>query len=143
MGGNMNYPKICITMLLLLTACAQKSVIPLSADTAEINVSAGAVVGRAGVVKIALQQAAQYTVDAGFDKFIVVNDTAWNEMHAAGFGQSSFNATPYAANGQATSGFSTIGRPEARMIIKLFHANDRGAEKAIDARGVLKQQATN
>lgn len=128
----------------LLTSCAVQSAMPLGNDMMQIDVSAAPMYGRAGVQQMALQKAAQATLDAGYDKFIVMNNSGWNENSAQGASYGSFNAnaTPNygVASGYSGGSFFTARHPESTMVIKMFHNKDKGADKAVDARAIIAQK---
>ena len=114
---------------------------PLGNDLIQIDVSAAPVYGRAGAQRIAYQNAAKATIAAGYDKFLVVSNEGWTDTTYQGgsFGQATASGTPAAASAQGSSGswFGGLRHPESKMIIRVFHANDPGAEKAVDARAIL------
>ena len=110
---------------------------PLGNDLMQIDVSAAPVYGRAGAQRMAFEEAAKATLDAGYDKFVVVNNAGWNEATVSGFSSGSFNATQNYASGGYSGGFGTLRHPESSMVIHMFHNGEKGAEKAVDARSVL------
>lgn len=130
---------VAIAALVVLSGCIQQSAIPLGNDMMEINVSAAPVYGRAGAVKAAYTEAARATIAAGYDKFIVANNDGWTESGfvAASHGSANINRYGGQANQNAFAGSQR--HPEAKMLIKMFHAGDKGSEKAIDARQVVQQ----
>jgi hypothetical protein len=121
-----------------------ESAIPLGNDLIQIDVSAAPVYGRAGAQRIAYENAAKATLKAGYDKFIIVSNEGWTEQtyQSGSFSQVTASGTPAVAQAQGTSSSwaGTLRHPEAKMTIRVFHANDPGAEKAIDARAVLAGQ---
>lgn len=125
----------------VLSACVHESAMSLGNDLIQINVSAAPVYGRAGAERIAYENAAKATLAAGYDKFIVVSNEGWTDQtyHSGSFSQVSASGTPALVTAQGTSSSSafTLRHPEAKMVIRVFHANDSGADKAIDARTVL------
>ena len=130
---------VAVVALFVLSGCMAQSAIPLGNDMMEINVSAAPVYGRAGAMKAAFAEAARATLAAGYDKFVVANNDGWNE---AGFAAGSYGAANVNAySGQANRGSfaGSTRHPEAKMLIKMFHAGDKGSEKAIDAREAIKQ----
>jgi hypothetical protein len=121
------------------TACAQQSAIPLGNDMMEINVSAARIYGRAGAHEMAFKKAAEATIAAGYDKFIVLDNAGWNELVGSGFSQHTANVNQYSGSAQGSGAWSIGGRPEVKMLIKMFHNGDKGSEKAVDAQSVLDQ----
>src|SRR5277367_3333503 len=91
--------------VLYLTSCAHQSAMPLGNDLMQIDVSAAPVYGRAGAQRMAFEEAAKATLDAGYDKFVVVNNAGWNEATVSGFSSGSFNATQNYASGGYSGGF--------------------------------------
>lgn len=136
--------KLATILLFLLSGCVTESAIPLGNDMAQIDVSAAPIYGRAGAVRIAMENAARATLDLGYDKFIVLGNEGWNEAGASGGSYGAFNANGN-MNGVSASGseggfFATHRNPEAKMVIKMFHNGDKGSSKAIDARSLVKAQ---
>jgi len=129
--------------LLALGGCYQQAAIPLGNDMMEIDVSAAPVYGRAGAMDMALTRAANATLKAGYEKFIVLNDNGWTEstLYAGSYGQATVNPS----TGQASQGSfaGTARHPEVKMVIRMFHDGDKGAAKAVDAQSVLSQQKTD
>ncbi len=134
-------------LFLALSGCVHESAIPLSNDTAEIDVSTAPVYGRAGAVRIAMENAAKFTLQMGYDKFMVVDNGDWNEQTAAGgsFGSGSAygNANNFGASSSQSSGFAIFRHPESKMIIKMFHKGDKNSSKAVDAQAYLNMQGGN
>ena len=126
-----------------LSGCATQSAMPLGNDMMQIDVSAAPIYGRAGAMQMAYKTAAKATVQAGHDKFIVVDNKGWNEDTASGSSFGSFgakvNSTGGSANGGGGSFWGEDRHPETSMIIHMFHNGDKGSEKAIDARQILAQ----
>mgnify|MGYP006951272206 CR=1 FL=1 len=122
-----------------LTACVKQAAIPLGNDLAEIDVSTSAVYRRAGAQEFALKKAAQTTLDYGYDRFMVVQNNGWTELNAGGTSYGALNGNAVGFSGQGGSVSGTSRSPEIKMIIRMLHNSDRGAEKAVDAHTVLKQ----
>lgn len=142
---------------IVLVGCAQHSATPLGNHMMQIDVSASPAHGRAGAQSLAFTKAAEATLAAGYDKFVVVNSEAWNEQteHAQSsgsvVGNSSSAVTGSAAGvsgkskssvrASSSSSYETVRRPEAKMIIRMFKQGEPGSETAIDARATLKAQS--
>lgn len=135
---------MAIGTFIALSGCATQNAMPLGNDMMQIDVSAAPVYGRAGAQRMAMETAAKATVQAGYDKFIVMGNNAWNEQTASGGSYGSFNAMgspgAFGASGGGGSFFGTQRRPESSMVIKMFHNGEPGSEKAIDARAMVGQQ---
>lgn len=134
---------IVTTLILILSGCTHEAAIPLGNDMMEIDTSVAPVYGRAGAQRIAINKAAEATIAMGYDKFIVINNGGWNELTASGHSRSTIDANNNqiggSAFGQQSSGWGTTRHPEAKMVIHMFHNGDKGADKAVDARLVLKE----
>lgn len=127
--------------LCLMSGCVHESAIPLGNDMAEVDVSAASVYGRAGVERIALENAAKITLKMGYDKFIVVKNSDWNEstLSAGSYNQATVN--PYGGQASGGSQISTRRNPESKMLIHMFHNGDKGSAKAIDANKILEMNS--
>ena len=134
----MNRQILFVFTLFIVSGCVHESAIPLGNDMAEINVSAAPVYGRAGAQRIALTNAAKATLAMGYDKFIIVNSDGWNEstFHSGTYGRASVNV----AGGQASGGgyAGSMRNPESKLIIHMFHNDDKGSTKAVDAKNILE-----
>ncbi len=106
----------------------------------QIDISAAPIYGRSGAQRIAFDNAAKATVDAGYDKFIVTNNNGWNETTASGGSYGSFNANQYNASGSYGNAFNMFRNPESTMVIRMYHYKDKGADKAIDAHKILEKK---
>jgi hypothetical protein len=131
---------ISVFLTVFLAGCATQSAMPLGNDMMQIDVSAAPVYGRAGAQQMAFKQAAQATLDAGYDKFVVVGNNGWTEGVAAGGGYGSASWNQYGGSGSFGSGFSTFRKPEVKMVIKMFKYKQAGSAKAVDARAVLAKK---
>lgn len=126
--------------IIVLSACASQTATPLGNDMAQIDVSAAPVYGRAGAQRMAMEKAAQTTIDYGYDRFMVLGNKAWTELQGGGGSYGQFNAMGNQANGNFGSGWSINRAPETTMVIKMYHNKDKGASKAVDARQFLPKQ---
>lgn len=134
--------KRLITIILITTslaACVRQTAIPLGNDLAEIDVSTSAVYRRAGAQEFALKKAAQTTLDYGYDRFMVVRSDGWNEVTVGGASYGNLNGNATGFSGQSGSFADSTRSPEVKMVIRMLHNGDKGAERAVDARAVLKQ----
>ena len=135
-----------------LAGCVQTSALPLTNDTVQILGHAAPVCGAAGAQNVAFARAAVETLRGGFDKFVIVEAAAQNNVRiigrtpmtaqtygtatvfdgggmATGFGQS----TTYYSGGQPIVG----GTHDQGLVVHMFKAGEAGAANAIDARRVL------
>jgi len=147
------YKKILLIFgLLALSNCVRTGVMPLSANTIQISVSAAPACGAAGAQQIAAKDAAVATLQNGFDGFIILSGEAQNNVHVVGFtpvqSQTYSTATAYGSSGMATaygsssttySGGQPIigGSHDQLIIVQMFHSGDPGAENALSARALL------
>ena len=103
----------------------------------QIDVSAAPVYGRAGAQRIAMENAAKTTLKMGYDKFMVVKNSGWNESTFTAVSSSNVTANAYQANGSSGSYAGTNRHPEAKILIRIYHYGDKGAANAVDARQTL------
>lgn len=127
-----------LTFILVLASCAQKSAIPLGNDMMQIDVSGDIVHTRAQTQKMAFEKAAQATVEAGFDRFIIVDNKGWNEQGSIGSSYGRVDGNIFDIDGRHFGGESTYRLPESTMVIRMIRRGDKGYAKAIEARKHLK-----
>lgn len=125
--------RLLLVSVVLLSACASQNAMPLGNDMMQIDVSAAPVYGRTGAQRMAFQKAAQATIEAGYERFVVVGNEGWNESTIGGGSYASVSANPYAASGYGGSSWGSMRHPESTMVIKMFKKGDKGFDKAIDA----------
>lgn len=130
---------LLFTTLISFSACATQTAMPLGNNLMQIDVSAAPVYGRAGAQRLALEKAAEATLEAGYDKFIVVSNNGWNESTASGNSTASFQANQYNASGFSQNNWGTFRNPESTMVIRMYHNKDKGAAQAIDAHKYAKK----
>lgn len=129
-----------ILTIFILSACAAQNAMPLGNDMMRIDVSAAPIYGRAGAQRMAYEKAAKATLDAGYDKFIVMDNAAWTEKTSSGFANGGFSSGFGGSSGGFGGAFASHRRPESSLIIQMFHDGDKGSEKAIDARSVVAKK---
>lgn len=131
----------------LLSACAGAQAVRTSADTMIIQASAAPACGGQGATKVAAQSAAIETIKAGYDRYIIFNGAAQNNVtvsqmpgtvrtygtatYGGGFG--TYNATSYYQPGPTIE----MGSHDQSLAVKMFKDGDPGANQAISARATL------
>jgi hypothetical protein len=122
---------------LLAVGCAEQTAMRLAHDTIRVNVSTAPVYGALEPERRAMLLAAEETVKAGFDKFIIVNGTSGFNRNVIGQtgGYASWNSSGGTAVGPQTM---AMPRFQAELIIKMFRADDPQGKNAVDAREILK-----
>lgn len=160
-GGHMSRVHTGLLSIALLSGvlagCARTSVMPLSADTVQITVSAAPVCGAAGAQSVAVKQAAVETIRQGFDRFIIIGGQAQNNVGMAylpptqstTYGSGTITTNPY-SNSAFVSGSSTTtysgggpmyyGSHDQSLIVKMFKDTDPNAQNAISARTTLGEK---
>jgi hypothetical protein len=132
---------VLIAAAFSLTACVNESAMPLGNHMMQIDVSAAPVYGRAGAQRIAMENAAKATLQAGYDKFIVLGNNDWNETTIAGGSHGSvsgsFNNTSGYISGSQSSGFSSLRNPESKLVIRMYKNGEKDADSAVDAQQYL------
>jgi hypothetical protein len=120
-----------------LAGCAEQTAMRLAHDTIRVNVSTAPVYGALEPERRAMVLAAEETVKAGFDKFIIING-------ASGFHRNTLGTTGGYASwnqyGGTAVGSQTVGMPrfQTEITIKMFKADDPQGRNAVDAREILK-----
>ena len=143
---------IQLSLLLVLGGCASASVMDLDSNTVQVSSGAAPVCGAIGAQNFAIKTAAYQTLRRGFDKYVIIGAQATAHDKLAGFtptyANSNLNGT-YSGYGNSGTfnGYSnttvTGGQPIVmtehgqKLVVRMFHANDPGAEKAIDAKAAL------
>ena len=127
-----------LLLTFLLIGCAAQSAIPLGNNMMQIDVSGDIVHRRADIQRMAFERAAKATIEAGFDKFIVVENKAWTEKQSSGVSYGTFDGdfdgTTFDSDGWEYGIEGTDRMAETTMVIKMFHSGDLGSKGAIDAR---------
>lgn len=135
---------IVLVAALTLTACAQSSTMPLSADTFQLLASAAPVCGSAGAQRVAIRRAAIETINRGFDRFLILDAAAANNVRVAGYTpvQAHTTGTIYGNTMMATTTYSggypiVAGTHDQGLIVKMFKDGDPRGANAISARTTL------
>jgi hypothetical protein len=133
-------PRIAFAAVLaacLLAGCAEQTAMRLAHDTIRVNVSTAPVYGALEPERRAMVLAAEETVKAGFDRFIIVNGASGFQRNTLGTtgGYASWNQY-----GGTYTGPQTVGMPrfQTEMIVKMFKPGDPQAKNAVDAREIRK-----
>jgi hypothetical protein len=131
----------------LLSACAAGSAIRTSADTAIIQSSAAPVCGGIGAARVAEKQAAIETLKAGYDRYIIYDAAASNDVRTTQMpgsyrttGSASVygNMATFNANTTYTPGPVIVsGGHHQSLGVKMFKNGQPGAGNAISARDTL------
>ena len=140
------------TIAVALVGCASSSVMPLANDTLEITTSAAPICGATGAQDVAIRRAAIETLTHGYDKFLIVDAAARNNVGVVGHtplqATSTGTATVF-ANGNMATGYGqsqtmiTGGQPiigghhDQALVIKMFKDDDHAGSNAISARRTL------
>lgn len=128
---------------LALAACAGSSTIRTSADTAIVQTSAAPVCGGIGAARVAQKQAAIETIKAGYDRYVIMDAAAANNVSVAHM-PGSYKTTGFVNHGQLSA--TTTYRPGPTVVygshdqafaIRMFRNSDPGAQQAVSAHDVL------
>lgn len=133
---------------LALSGCAHTSVMPVASNVFEITASAAPVCGAAGAQAVASRDAAIATLQNGYDSYVILDGQAQESLsgYTPVIANSYGTATAYGSPGMATaygsstttySGGTPIIRHNQSLLVRMFHANDPGADSAVPARNVL------
>lgn len=136
-----------VALSALLTACAASSTIRTSANTAIVQTSAAPVCGGVGAAAVAQKQAAIETLKAGFDRYIIADAAASNDVRVTqmpGSFQTTGTATVYGnmatyqGNTRYIPGPSIVsGGHHQSFAIRMFRNGEPGAGQAVSARDTL------
>lgn len=137
---------------LAVVGCASSSVMDVASDTIVISTSAAPACGAQGAQQVAVKRAAIETLHRGFDRYIILDANAENNVGVVGYtprvantyssgavsaygntGTYSGTSTTYTSGGQPV----IAGTHDQQLAIKMFRTTDPGADRAVDARRVL------
>jgi hypothetical protein len=135
---------LSVVVALALGACANSATMPLSADTFQLLTSAAPVCGPAGAQRVASRRAAIETINRGFDKFVILDAAAANNVRVVGHTPVHAHTTGsiYGNTMMATTTYSgghpiVAGSHDQGLIVKMFKNDDPRGANAISARGTL------
>jgi hypothetical protein len=149
---NRTYGKIALPFLAIPGGCATASVMDLDSNTVQVSAGAAPVCGAIGAQNYAVKTAAYQTLRRGFDKYVIVGAQATAHDKLTGFTPTYANSNlsgTYSGYGNmgTFNGYSNTtisgGQPiimtehGQNLVVHMFHANDPGAENAIDAKTAL------
>lgn len=136
----------------ILAACANSSVMDVDTDTIVISTSAAPACGQQGAQQVAVKRAAIETIQRGYDRYIILDAKAQNNVGVVGYtpmvantyssgrvntygnmGTYSGSSNTYVSGGQPIIG----GTHDQQFAVRMFRMSDPGAANAVDARRVL------
>jgi hypothetical protein len=112
-----------------LAGCVRTSVMPMSADTFQITARAAPVCGGEGAERVAFRQAAIETIRRGYDRFVIMNGLAQNNVSTGTY--------VYGNRYGVYSSPIFYGSHDQAIIVRTLRDNDPEARKALSARAVL------
>jgi hypothetical protein len=112
-----------------LTACVRTSVMPMSANTFQITARAAPICGGEGAERVAFRRAAIETIRQGYDRFMIVNGLAQNNV--------SVGTYVYGNRNGVYSSPIFYGSHDQAVIVRTFRDNEPEARNALSARAVL------
>lgn len=128
---------------LLLVGCAAANTIQTSRNTAIVQSSAAPICGGIGAARTAQKQAAIATLKAGYDRYIIVDAAAADNVHVYQ-PPGSYHTTAF-ANGPFVTATTTYqpgvpivaGHHDQSFSIRMFKDGEPGSENALSARDTL------
>lgn len=136
-------PNLLVVMYLLISGCATPygnesvvggfSVFPEAADKFRISLRSNAFTSLSQAENIVLLKAAEVTLDAGYERFLVTS----NNLTTKPVGQSLFTQNPL-----MTGLLSVPVRPGGFIRIQLLNPGAKNFERGIDARAIHKRLRT-
>lgn len=140
----MHKPLAAMSLALLLAACASAEVTRTSANTMIINADAEASCGASGAAKVASKTAAIETIRAGYDRYMIVDSRASNNVQTytlPGQYQTSGAMDRYGNYYEKTTyipgATQTTGSYDNSVSVVMFRPGDEGYQNALDARSQL------
>jgi hypothetical protein len=128
-----------LVLAALLSGCAGGEAMRTSANTMQINASAAPACGSLGAARVAEKTAAIETIKAGYDRYIITNGTAQNNVAVLQSG-GQFNTTLYGNSATTfyTPGATIVaGSHDQSLSVVMFKNGDPSAGNALDARTAL------
>jgi hypothetical protein len=108
---------------LVVTACAQTDIQPLTATSFKVATEAAPACGRSGARKVANQAAAIEVIKRGGDKFLFVAEDTGSRVTGATYNY--------------YSGFQTYNSNEQGLVVKMVSKGQSGYSDALSARQLL------
>lgn len=144
---NKKFRPLCLTAL-LVSACADTSVIPLSHNTFMLSTSAAPACGATGAARVASKMAAVETLRRGQQRYIIGGANSQNNVQTIATGptyantsmsMNSYGSTSY---GHSTTYFggqsvAMVGTHDTNLLVTTFNPGDAGYSSAVDARQTL------
>jgi hypothetical protein len=112
-----------LTAALILSACAQTDIQPLSATSFKVATTAAPACGRSGARKVANQAAAIEVIQRGGDRFIFVGEDTGSRVTGMTY--------------NAYTGFQPMNSNEQGLVVQMMTEGQQGYENALSARQLL------
>lgn len=141
-----------IVLALAMAGCAKATAIPISQNMVQITSDAAPVCGASGAQRVAGRQAAMETIRRGYDRFVIIDARASNNIqvvghtpviaHTTGTATGMRTGNMVTAHGSATTTYSggqpiVGGSHQQGLIVRMFKDGESGSEQAISARQEL------
>lgn len=129
---------IQIAVTLLITGCVETTTSRLSQNSIRIDASAAPACGKAGALKLVNKMAAVETIRLGYDKYIITESAAQDNVGVVGYNTQTYGTYGYGGFNANTYASPIIGGSrDATVIAYMFKSNDPQGRQAVDARQVL------
>ncbi|WP_201285578.1 hypothetical protein [Chelativorans xinjiangense] len=124
-------------------SCAGTNVIQTSENTAIVQASAAPICGGIGAARVAQKQAAIATLQAGFDRYVIMGSSAANNTRVSQ-GPGTYQTTGIYGGGMMNA--TTVYQPgpvihsgshDQAFAVRMFREGEPGAAQAISARNAL------
>ena len=129
---------------LAVAGCAEQSAMRLANDTVQLHVSTAPIYGSLEPQRRVMTMAAQETLKAGFDKFLIGGGQNTFKPNVLGYtaatAQSSAVVGPDGGGAQSSYvGPQPVAMPrfESDVVVKMFKASDPAGVNAVDARQIV------
>lgn len=140
----MFHKKIIIFSTLLLAACVNKTILPLSENSVRINAQAGGLLFKGQAVPTTMRTAAEATLERGYSHFRLMDASLKQGSQYVGTisdGQATCSGDGYYAQCYGSGSGFAINRPveTSEVTVIMYHAHEAAAKGAFDARKILAQ----
>lgn len=134
---------IVLSFSVLAAGCAGTHTVRTSADTAIVQASAEAACGSTGAARVAQRQAAIETIKAGYDRYVIFDAAAANNVQLAQLPGTYNSSSTVTGNFITTTttyqpgAMISTGNYDQSFSIKMFKDGDPNGSSALSAREIL------
>ena len=134
---------------LALTGCVASREMPLSRNVVRIDTAGTGLIGSMESGRHTMRRAAQLTIEAGYQRFVLVDASQSGRTDTVGYipGQANTNLTWFGNTGYATTTYTPaqpirVRRTNVGVTVIMLNPGDQGFEQGFDAAEVLERLKT-